>query len=217
MVKDIGLKILMALREKNWEQKELARKAGISEGAVSYYIANKRSPKFEFLTKIARALNKPISYFTDEAEEMKLLLNGETSHSFGLHSAPVFEILGDGLRNWLANSHAPEDYPVAESTNSKDPKAFFVRVREDSMTGRINEKRCIIVGDLLLVEPGTEILEGDICFCWCEGQGAKVGRYKKYEDNLYLIPLNETHQSTVLKRDDKSLYFAITEIIAPLK
>ena len=214
---DIGLKILMALRERGWEQKELAHRANISEGAISYYIANKRSPKFEFLARIARALNKPISYFTSESEEIKLLLNGENTQALGLRFAPVFKILDQKLTEWLENARLPGDFPVSEPTNSRDPKAFFLRVHDEYMTGRVSEKHNISIGDLLLVEPGREVMDGDVCLCWQENKGARLGRYKKYEEDIYLLPLNENDKPITLKAEARVLYFPVTEIITPLK
>ncbi len=219
MVENIGYKIMMALREKNWEQKELARRAGISEGAVSYYIANKRSPRFELLTRIARALHKPITYFVESSEEELKdsgLENGASVFR-SQPSLPVFDSSDVNLRSWIRQPETTATLPSEFGDNNHSPKPFFVCAQGETMLGRIDENRCICRGDLLLVDPDREVADGSVCFCWYEGEGARVGRYKIFGEELYLISLHENFKPVNLKFEVGIRYYPITEIISTLQ
>lgn len=56
MAKTVNEKILSLLKKKNMTQKELAKRAGITESAVSHYISGDRVPRGVTLVKIANAL-----------------------------------------------------------------------------------------------------------------------------------------------------------------
>lgn len=53
---DIGKRILYLRESLNLSQKELAKKAGITEASLSRYENNRRKPKADVITKIAEAL-----------------------------------------------------------------------------------------------------------------------------------------------------------------
>ena len=44
---------------RDWSQNELARRANITQGAISHVISGRRSPSTEFCTAIARAFRYP--------------------------------------------------------------------------------------------------------------------------------------------------------------
>lgn len=62
----LGKKIKLARVELDLTQTELARKIGTKQKSISRYEAGKSVPKVETLTKLARALKKPVVHFLDE-------------------------------------------------------------------------------------------------------------------------------------------------------
>ncbi|MDR1926860.1 MAG: helix-turn-helix transcriptional regulator [Endomicrobium sp.] len=61
----VGKKIRQAVRETGFTQQNFARKIGIGESLISDWAGGKRNPSLTSLKKIAKATNKPLSYFID--------------------------------------------------------------------------------------------------------------------------------------------------------
>jgi transcriptional regulator with XRE-family HTH domain len=64
---DIGTKIQQAREELGITQQELAAKLGCTQAALSNYELGKRRLYLANLERIASALRKPLSYFTEPA------------------------------------------------------------------------------------------------------------------------------------------------------
>ena len=62
MGKELGQKILSAIRLKGISQKELAAMIGVTEGVISRYISGEREPKPEMIANIATALHTTSDY-----------------------------------------------------------------------------------------------------------------------------------------------------------
>lgn len=67
----IGKRIRELRKSNDFTQKELGEKAGISEIAIRKYENGSRSPKYETLIKIAKALNIPVYDLMYDVEELK--------------------------------------------------------------------------------------------------------------------------------------------------
>ncbi|MFQ5791652.1 MAG: helix-turn-helix domain-containing protein [Acidobacteriota bacterium] len=68
MFKKIGLRIRQVRLEQGTKQKDLARKIGISQGALTNFELGRRKISLEWLVKIARALETPIGYLLRDLE-----------------------------------------------------------------------------------------------------------------------------------------------------
>ena len=62
MGKELGQRILGAIRSKGISQKELAAMLGVTEGVISRYISGERDPKPEMVANIATALHTTSDY-----------------------------------------------------------------------------------------------------------------------------------------------------------
>ncbi len=62
MGKELGQRILSAIRSKGISQKELAAIIGATEGVISRYISGERDPKPEMIANIATALHTTSDY-----------------------------------------------------------------------------------------------------------------------------------------------------------
>jgi transcriptional regulator with XRE-family HTH domain len=63
-----------ALSKENLTQKELAKKAGLSEAYISQILSQKKTPTITVAKKIAEVLNLPTSYFLDNGLDIRILL-----------------------------------------------------------------------------------------------------------------------------------------------
>ena len=68
MFKKIGLRIRRVRLGLNIKQKDLARKIGISQGALTNFELGRRKISLEWLVKISRVLETPVSYFLVDVE-----------------------------------------------------------------------------------------------------------------------------------------------------
>ncbi|MBE6047301.1 MAG: helix-turn-helix transcriptional regulator [Clostridium sp.] len=64
-MKTIGEKILILREQLNMKQKELANLAGVTEATLSRYENNKREPRGEIVTRLAKVLNVSTDYLLD--------------------------------------------------------------------------------------------------------------------------------------------------------
>ncbi len=62
MGKELGQRILQAIRKKGISQRELATTIGLTEAVISRYISGERDPKPEILANIATALHTTSDY-----------------------------------------------------------------------------------------------------------------------------------------------------------
>lgn len=62
MGKELGQRILSAIRTKGISQKELASIVGVTEAVISRYISGERDPKPEMVANIATALHTTSDY-----------------------------------------------------------------------------------------------------------------------------------------------------------
>ena len=76
----VGEKIRKYRKEAGMTQAELGKKAGLSEAMIRQYELGKRNPKFENLSKIAKALNITIDEFG-----MVIKKHSENMHYFDLN------------------------------------------------------------------------------------------------------------------------------------
>jgi transcriptional regulator with XRE-family HTH domain len=68
MFKKIGQRIRKVRLEHGIKQKDLARKIGISQGALTNFELGRRKISLEWLLKISRALEMPVGYFMGAVE-----------------------------------------------------------------------------------------------------------------------------------------------------
>ena len=68
MFKKIGQRIRKVRLEQGIKQKDLARRIGISQGALTNFELGRRRISLEWLLKIARALQVPVGYFVGAVE-----------------------------------------------------------------------------------------------------------------------------------------------------
>lgn len=68
MFRKIGQRIRKVRIEQGIKQKDLARKIGISQGALTNFELGRRKISLEWLLKISRALDVPLSHFVGAVE-----------------------------------------------------------------------------------------------------------------------------------------------------
>ena len=71
---DIGKTIQTLREQRGLSQKELAKRVGVSTGAIGNYEAGLRRPKFEVLEAFADVFNVPMGVLLGDDEACRLLM-----------------------------------------------------------------------------------------------------------------------------------------------
>jgi SOS-response transcriptional repressor LexA len=171
---------------------------------IQYYL-NGRRPDQDQLERLATALNV----------DSRWLLHGKVpEESSGIRQVPVINVAACG--NWKDATDL--DYPVGvahgyEPMRTDDPHAFFVVAEGDSMTGPYSKSRRVEPGDLLLVEPGQAVNNGDIVFARHRDNGVTVKKFFKRDDgSVELRPINPDYQSIIVPAGETFVAYRITRI-----
>ena len=78
---DLG-KTIQSLREQSgMSQKELAKRAGVSTGAIGNYEAGLRRPKFETIEALADIFNVPLGLLIGDESSARILMSYDKLHT----------------------------------------------------------------------------------------------------------------------------------------
>lgn len=188
----IGKRIKEMRKTRRWTQEALEQKAGISRNFISLVENDRKGISYSNIEKIAVALGVSPSQLLRDDDYRPI---------------PIINVATCGGWKDLTDLN----YPVGvadryELADSRDPNAFYVIATGDSMVGGdIRE------GDLLLVEPGREVNNGDIVFARDPELGVTVKKFFKREGRVMLVSLNDKYPPLIPTPDDRFRAFRITE------
>lgn len=212
-----------------WSQADLARKAGVSQSTIGNIEAGTRGHLGRpppSLPQIARAL----SATTDE------LLRAAGWLGVGPADPPTPATLGASSSNAQPetarpypsgnripvvgsaqlgdNGHFVElEYPVGHGDGwvdvaSRDPNAYALRCRGDSMKPRIQS------GEFVVVEPNTEVSPGDEVLVKATDGRVMIKKYLyRREGRVHLISVNEAHPSIALEEREVAAMHYVGAIV----
>lgn len=198
---EIGNKIKSAREQRGLTQKELGIALNCSEQAIGNYEAGRRKISIEDLEKIAKILNKPISYFLGEKTGKKnppdlSALRRETAKYLDdfldIVFLPVIGTIAAGLPI-LAEENISDYLPFPKFISNR--ASLALRVKGDSMIEKnIDDGDYVFIrlqdvvnnGDIaaILILDGAEQAEATLKIFYDEGNG-KVrlkSANQKYED-----------------------------------
>ncbi len=188
----IGKRIREMRKIRGWTQEALEQKSGISRNFISLVENNRKGISYANIEKIAEALGISPSQLLRE-DEYRLI--------------PVINIATCGGWENLTDL----GYPVGvadqyDLSSSRDPNAFYVIATGDSMVGGdIRE------GDFLLVEPGREVINGNIVLARDPEQGVTIKKFFQREGRVMLVSLNDKYPPLIPAPDERFRVFRITE------
>jgi len=100
-----------------------------------------------------------------------------------------------------------DDYVTVDDI--KDPQAFALKVKGNSMAPRIED------GDVVIVSPQTEARNGDICVVRVNGEDTL--KKVKFEGNyIHLVPLNPDFDPVTVKRREVNFVWKVVKLIKAL-
>jgi SOS-response transcriptional repressor LexA len=197
---NINERIIAKTKELGISQVELAKRTGLTKGAVNQWFKGLSSPNGENLLKTAAALCVTPEWLQTGKEprkEQTYNLDDDALELPKRRLAPIISYVQAG--NWCELVDA---YPVGTGEDSIaidakwSPNTFVLRVRGDSMHPTLTE------GALIVVDPQVEWMHNRIVVVRQHGDAeVTVKRLIKDGDTYYLKPDNTTYPLLKLEKD----------------
>jgi len=120
---------------------------------------------------------------------------------------PLVSAVPAGKVSTIFHPDYVDDYVTVHDV--KDPQAFALKVKGNSMAPRIED------GDVVIVSPQEEARSGDICVVRVNGEDTL--KKVKFEGNyIHLVPLNPDFDPLTVKRKDVNFAWKVVKLIKEL-
>jgi SOS-response transcriptional repressor LexA len=212
----IGDRIRAARDNKELDQSTLADKAGVVTRTLQRWEKGEQVPDGVSITKIARATGvQPTWLLTGEGEMYPLPSRPENVYSLPmtvrkknrLVELPLISAVPAGKVATMFHPDHVDDYVTVDDV--RDPGAFALRVKGNSMSPRIED------GDVVIVSPQAEARNGDICVVRVEGEDT-LKKVKFEGTYVHLIPLNPDFEPVTVRRKDVNFVWKVVKLIKEL-
>jgi len=121
-----------------------------------------------------------------------------------LVSLPLFASVPGGTPSHIFHPEQAERHITVDDI--RDPEAFALEVKGNSMAPRIEN------GDIIVVSPTHEVKSGDICVVRVDEEDT-VKRIKIDEQFVHLIPLNPEYEPMLVRKRDVTFMWRVIKVI----
>jgi repressor LexA len=198
------------------DQTTLADKAGVVTRTLQRWEKGEQVPDGVAITRLAKATGVQASWLlTGEGEmyavparpENVFTLPGSSRRRSRLVDIPLVSAVPAGKVATQFHPDYVDDYVTVDDV--KDPQAFALKVKGNSMAPRIED------GDVVIVSPHQEARSGDICVVRVDGEDT-LKRVKMEGGYVHLIPLNPEFDVVTVKRKDVNFVWKVVKLIKEL-
>lgn len=173
----LGAKIKKAMKEAGLTQQKLADKLGITNPVVNAWINGKRNPTVNTIKRIAKATEKPFSFFLEESNIIDSRIELSLIPVRGLSSASGGKFILEETETFL---------PFKKS----GPNQFAIKIVGDCMVDPDDPRNSIYDGDYVIVDPDVEARNGDVIVARLDGEYSTVKRMYRHGEEVRLVPDN---------------------------
>ena len=198
------------------DQATLSDKIGVVTRTLQRWEKGEQIPDGVSITKIARATNVlPNWLLTGEGEMYQspsrpgnvYPLQSSFRRKVNLVDLPLISSVPAGKVATMFHPDFVDDYVTVDDV--KDPDAFALKVKGNSMAPRIED------GDVVIVSPRQEAYNGDICVVRVSGEDTL--KKVKFEGNyLHLIPFNPEFDPVTVRKKDVNFVWKVVKMIKEL-
>jgi repressor LexA len=216
MKSTIGERLRVAREARHLDQFSLAEKLGIVTRTLQRWEKGEQVPDGVSITRIAKVTHvQPTWLLTGEGEMVPspvrpgnvYPLPSAGRRSPHLANLPLVSAVPAGRVNTMFHPDYVDDYVTVDDV--KDPQAFALKVKGDSMAPRIEN------GDVVIVSPQQEPHSGDICVVRVNGEDTL--KKVKFEGNyLHLVPLNPEFEPLTVKKKEVNFVWKVVKLIKEL-
>ena len=212
----IGERIREARENKQLDQATLSGKIGVVTRTLQRWEKGEQVPDGVSIMKIAKATNVQSNWLLTGGGQMYLIpsrpanifpLQPATRRRVKLVDLPLVSAVPAGKVATIFHPDYVDNYVTVDDV--KDPQAFALKVKGNSMSPRIED------GDIVVVSPLQEARNGDICVVRVDGEDTL--KKVKFEGNyIHLIPLNPDFEPVTVKRKDVNFVWKVVKLIKEL-
>lgn len=212
----IGDRIREARDNKQLDQTTLADKAGVVARTLQRWEKGEQVPDGVAITKMAKATGvHPHWLLTGEGEMYAtpsrpanvFKLPQTFRKKSALVELPLVAAVPAGKLTTSFHPDYVEDYIPVDDI--KDPQAFALKVKGNSMSPRIED------GDTVVVSPAQEPHNGDICVVRVDGEDT-LKKVKFEGSYIHLVPLNPDFEPVTVKKRDVNFVWKVVKLIKEL-
>jgi repressor LexA len=212
----IGERLRSARAGKELDQSVLAEKAGVVTRTLQRWEKGEQVPDGVSITRLAKATGVQASWLLTGEGEMYptparpdnvYTLPGTARRKSRLVDLPVISAVPAGKVATLFHPDYVDDYVTVDDV--KDPQAFALKVKGNSMAPRIED------GDVVIVSPVQEARSGDICVIRVNGEDT-LKKVKLEGNYIHLIPLNPEFEPVTVKRKEVNFVWKVVKLIKEL-
>jgi repressor LexA len=216
MKTSIGDRVREARENKEMDQATLAEKIGVVTRTLQRWEKGEQIPDGVSITRIAKATNvHPHWLLTGDGEmypspqrpDNVYPLPATTRRRVKLVDLPLISAVPAGKVATMFHPDHVDDYVTVDDV--KDPQAFALRVKGNSMAPRIED------GDTVVVSPQQEVRNGDVCVVRVSGEDT-LKKVKFEGSYIHLIPFNSDFEPVTVKRKDVNFVWKVVKLIKEL-
>jgi len=217
MKSTIGERLRTARENKEMDQAALAEKTGVVTRTLQRWEKGEQVPDGIAITKIAKATNvQPTWLLTGEGDMYPSLARPDNVYALPaahqrrrmrLAELPLVSSVPAGKVATMFHPDYVDNYVTVDDV--KDPGAFALKVKGNSMAPRIED------GDIVVVSPQAEARTGDICVVRVNEEDTL--KKVKFEGNyIHLVPLNPEFEPVTVKKKDVNFVWKVIKLIKEL-
>lgn len=216
MKSSIGDRLREARENKELDQATLSSKAGVVTRTLQRWEKGEQVPDGISIMKLAKATGVSASWLlTGEGEMYETQVRPGNVYTLPttmrrparLIDLPLISSVPAGKVATTFHPDYVDDYVTVDDV--KDPQAFALKVRGNSMSPRIED------GDIVIVSPQAESRNGDICVIRVAGEDTL--KKVKFEGNyIHLIPLNPEFEPVTVRKKEVDFVWKVVKLIKEL-
>lgn len=216
MKSTIGDRLREARENKSLDQATLADKVGVATRTLQRWEKGEQVPDGVSITRLARATTVQPSWLLTGEGEMYLTpsrpdnvfpLAGSARRRVRLVDLPLVSSVPAGKVATMFHPDYVDNYVTVDDV--KDPGAFALRVKGNSMAPRIED------GDIVIVSPQQEARNGDICAVRVDGEDT-LKKVKFEGTYVHLIPLNPEFEPVTVRKKEVDFVWKVVKLIKEL-
>ncbi len=212
----IGDRIREARENKGADQATLAGKVDVATRTLQRWEKGEQTPDGLAITALAKVTGvQPNWLLTGDGEmypvpsrpDNVIPLPGSGRRRTKLVDLPLISAVPAGKVATIFHPDYADDFVTVDDI--RDPSAFALKVKGQSMSPRIED------GDVVIVSPQQEARSGDICVVRVNGEDT-LKKVKFEGIYIHLIPLNTDFEPVTVKRKDVNFVWKVVKLIKQL-
>lgn len=177
-------------KEKNINQRELAKYLKVAPSTISMYENGQREPNFEVLEVLADFFNVDMNYLLGKTDKTTKLI---IDKSQGL-KIPVLGTVAAGIP--ISAVEDILDYEEVPLSWENQGEFFGLRIKGDSMEPRMES------GDVVIVKQQPDANSGDTVIVLVNGDDATCKKLQKTDNGIMLVSTNPKYPPMFYSTED---------------